>query len=95
MFCDEHRLKIKKDMYTQEKEHSCVFRPEISTRVEPTVVKEVKGMDQFVERQKMAKEAKEKLELIKNKDIASNWVRRVTIPEEFNFSTGVGLEVRE
>jgi len=85
----KYRLKIKKDMYNQEEERSYVFKPDITNKIEPLVMKEVKGMNQFVERQRVAKEAKEKLEIAKNKDIASNWVRRITIPEEFNFSTTV------
>jgi len=71
----------------QEKEKDCVFRPELSTKIEPAVIKEVRGMDKFIERQKIASEAKKEKEKLLNRNPGDHWVNKKTIPKGFSFTT--------
>ena len=77
---------MRKDIFDQIEEKSCVFKPEISSKKEPGIIKEVKGMKKFLTRQKLAKDTKKELEMERQKDLGKNWVRHTTIPKEFHFN---------
>lgn len=70
----------------QEKERDCVFRPELSVKIDPAGTREVKGMDKFVERQKMASEARREKEKVLSRNPGDNWVHKTTIPKGFSFT---------
>ena len=67
----------------------CVFKPNLYSKYEPIAVNEVKGMDKFVERQKMATEIKSQKEKLLNKNNGKRWVRKTTVPKEFSLKTMV------
>jgi len=78
----DNKRQRKKDLKENEEERECVFTPNINPRRCSFFSGEMKGVEVFVERQKVARENKERA---KPKNIASNWVRRITIPKEFTF----------
>eukprot|EP00826_Nyctotherus_ovalis_P007468 TRINITY_DN11875_c0_g1_i1.p3 TRINITY_DN11875_c0_g1~~TRINITY_DN11875_c0_g1_i1.p3 ORF type:complete len:177 (+),score=18.69 TRINITY_DN11875_c0_g1_i1:806-1336(+) len=77
------RRQRKRDLKDDEEEKACVFTPNINSRRLSVAAKEVKMMDQFVERQRAAREEKASKE---PKDIANAWVRRITVPKEFTLT---------
>ena len=89
------RIKKKKDAFEKEEEKSCVFRPEISAStpdlVVDTEIKAIKGVAKFIERQKIANEARIEKELYQRRDIGANWVRKTTVPAEFSLATSVKI----
>lgn len=85
----EHRLKKIRSQNEQEEEKECVFKPELSTRLDVSPAREVKGVDKFVERQKIASDIKREKEALLNKDAAKNWTKKVTVPEGFSFTNSV------
>jgi len=85
-----NRIKKKKDLHEQEEEKSCIFKPEISTKIEPAQPPEItsiKGVNKFFERQKIASEARKEKEMLLRRDIGANWSRKITVPTEFNFAS--------
>jgi len=66
-----------------------LFRPELNARVDVSPIKEIKGMNKFIERQKTANEIKKEKEASLNKNLAKNWTKKVTIPEGFSFTNSV------
>jgi len=46
-------------------------------------------MNQYIKKQKIAKEAREKKESEEKRNITLNWTNRITTPKEFNFNTSV------
>ncbi len=85
----EEKIQRRKDNFEKEEEKSCVFRPELSAKVSDVhdvPVTEIKGVAKFFERQKVASEARKEKELYQRRDIGTNWVRKVTVPAEFNLT---------
>lgn len=94
----EDKIRKKKDTYEKEEEKSCVFKPELSAKqpAEPSVtpIGEIKGVSKFMERQKVANEARKEKELYQRRDIGANWVRKVTIPAEFKLTVPASVRFR-
>ena len=84
-----YRLKRIRMENEEEKDRECIFKPELSTRIDISGIKEVKGVNKFIERQKIATEARKEKEACLNKNQGQNWVKRVTIPEGFSFTNSV------
>ena len=85
----------------QEEERSCVFKPELSSRLESATssavpsTKHIRGVNKFIERQKIASEARKEKEMYQRRDIGANWIRKVTVPNEFNFASTANKEKKK
>ena len=81
------RINDKKQSLAVEEEQSCAFAPEINpTLSAPSPATKAKGVDKFIERQRLAMEARLEKELLMRRDIGLNWVRKTTVPSEFRIS---------
>lgn len=89
----------KQEEKEQEVEQSCVFTPninsEFSSKALTSSTPNAKGVAKFLERQKVAMEARKEKELYyQNRDIGSNWVRKTTVPEEFSLSSSSVISIQ-
>ena len=84
-------LREKKESLNQDEEQSCVFVPAINPAIATpsAITTKAKGVDKFIDRQRIALEARQEKELLMRRDIGLNWVRKTTIPSEFRLLTSV------
>jgi len=68
------RIKKKRDKNEQEQEKECIFKPEISTKLEQVPMKDIKGLEQFIERQKTALDARKEKAKLEYRNSGESWI---------------------
>ena len=88
-----HRIKKRRTQTEQEQDRECIFKPETSVRFEQSSIKEIKGLEQFVERQKLGMEARKEKEKLQFRNNADNWASKTAIIKGMSTMTSVIIRI--